>query len=223
MNLLAFETSSDAGSVALLVDEAVSQAAIDTPRRQTEQLLPLAVTLLEAAGLGLSELDGIAFGRGPGSFTGLRVAAAAAQGLGLATGLPLLPVSSLAVSAQGVWRTNGVTNALICIDAHMGEVFWGAFEVRDGLAQPLGSEHLTAPQAVNDAGLAAWTAAGDGFAAYETALASLTSAAVGILPGARPHALDLLPLAGADLAGGRGRGPEEAGPVYLRSEAAWRK
>lgn len=221
MNVLAFETSSEAGSVALKVGEDIREEVIETQRRQTEQLLPIAGDLLVAAGLKLVDLDGIAFGRGPGSFTGLRVAAAAAQGLGLASGLPLLPVSSLAVIAQGLWRSHGVQRSLVCVDAHMGEVFWAAFQIRAGLARAVGEERLTAPEAVRAEGLTAWVAAGSGFAAYETGLVSLVVRAEGVHAGARPLARDLFPQAVSDLAAGRGRRPEDATPVYLRSEAAW--
>ena len=221
VNLLAFETSSEAGSVALRTEEAIEERRIDSPRRQAEQLLPLVQELLASANLRLADLHGIAFGRGPGSFTGLRVAAAAAQGLGLASGLPLLPVSSLAAVAQGLWRSRGATAALVCVDARMAEVFWAGFEMHDGLARPMGEERLSAPAAVSAAGLENWTAAGSGFAAYETVLAPLVSGARSVCAGARPRARDLFPQAADDLAARRVCGPEAAMPVYLRSEAAW--
>ena len=222
MKLLAFETSSREGSVALHVDGTVRQALIATPRKQTEQLLPLTAKLLDSGDLSLRELDAIAFGRGPGSFTGLRIAAAAAQGLGMATGLPLLPVSSLAATAQGMWRTHGSTNTLVCVDARMGEVYWAAFEMRDGLACVAGAEHMTSPEEVSVAGSVSWCAAGSGFEVYGDELAGLMAQADGIFPQARPQAIDLFPLAQADLAGGKGRAPEEANPVYLRSASAWK-
>ena len=93
-------------------------------------------------------LDAITFGRGPGSYTGLRIAAAVAQGLGLATGLPLLPVSSLAATAQGLWRSHGSRNTLVCVDARMGEAYWGWYEARNGLARIVGAERITAPEQI---------------------------------------------------------------------------
>lgn len=222
MKLLAFETSSRTGSVALHVDGAVRQEMIATPREQTERLLPLSAALLNGAGLALRDLDAIAFGRGPGSFTGLRIAAAAAQGLGLATGLPLLPVSSLAATAQGLWRTHGSSNTLVCVDARMGEVYWAAFEVRSGLARVVGTEQITGPGEVTGAGMASWSAAGTGFDVHGDALAGVVAQASGVFVQARPEAIELFPLALADLAAGKGRAPEEANPAYLRSEAAWK-
>ena len=223
MKLLAIETSSDVGTVALLVEETLEQQSIATPREQTERILPMIDELLATAGLPLEDLDGIAFGRGPGSFTGLRVAAAVAQGLGLAVNLPLLPVSSLAAMAQGLWRTEGQERSLVCIDARMGEVFWGAFEVHDGLAELLGTERLSEPGAVAWTAAGTWGGVGSGFDVYAKLLAPVVAAARSVEPAFQPSATDLLPQALADLRGGRTRPAEEATPVYLRDETAWQK
>jgi len=221
MRLLALETSSEEGSVALADGADAEQRGIATPREQTEQVLPLVQGLLRDAGLSLRELDGIAFGCGPGSFTGLRVAAAVAQGLGLAADLPLLPVSSLAAMAQGAWRTHELTRSLVCVDARMGEVFWGAFEIREGLAEPLVPERLSEPGALAWEGGGEWGAVGGGFQAYEDLLAPLKSQATIVLGSLGPKAADLLPRARAELLAGRGQSPESATPVYLRGENAW--
>ncbi len=222
--LLALETSGDVGSVALLAGEAVSERTISSPREQTDAVLPHVQALLSDAGLALEDLDGIAFGRGPGSFTGLRVATAIAHGFGLALGLAMLPVSSLAALAQGAWRSHGLERSLVCIDARMGEVFWAAFEVRDGLASPMGIEQLGSPAAVAwDEADRPWAAVGSGFAAHAAALAGITAAAETILPEVWPAAADLLPLALRDLAQGGARQIESALPVYLRPESAWRR
>ena len=223
MKLLAIETSSDVGTVALLAEETIEQQRIATPREQTERILPIIGELLATAGLPLGDLDGIAFGRGPGSFTGLRVAAAVAQGLGLAVNLPLLPVSSLAAMAQGLWRTEGQERSLVCIDARMGEVYWGAFEVREGVAELLGTEHLSEPGAVAWTGAGAWGAVGSGFDVYAKLLAPVVAEAGSVQPAFQPSATDLLPQALADLRDGRTRPAAEATPVYLRDETAWQK
>ena len=117
MNLLAFETSSQQGSVAIQVDGKVTEKFMQSSKQQTRDLLPLTKTLLTEAEIKLTDLDGITFGRGPGSFTGLRIAAAVSQGLSLASELPLFPVSSLAAIAQGAWRSNQIINTLVCVDA----------------------------------------------------------------------------------------------------------
>jgi len=223
VKLLAIETSSEVGSVALLDDDNLEERRIATPRQQTERILPMIGELLETAGLPLENLDGIAFGRGPGSFTGRRIAAAVAQGLGLAVNLPLLPVSSLAAIAQGIWRAAGQERSLVCMDARMGEVFWGAYEVRDGLAALFGAERLSDPGEVGWTRTGAWGAVGSGFDAYANELANVIAAARSVHTASRPNAVDLLPQALADLRGGRIQPAEKATPVYLRDETAWRK
>lgn len=223
MKLLGIETSSSVGSLAVAVDGAIVTRSIATPREQTEKLLELVAEVLGESGIKLQDLDGVAFGRGPGSFTGLRIAAAAAQGFALSTGVALLPVSSLAALAQGAWRVQGVGHALTCVDARMGEVYVGEFAIVGGVAQPRRSEALSAPDAIAAPTLEGWTALGDGFAAYPEAFAGLLAAAQRLVPDLLPQAQDLLPQAAADLAAGRASGVEGALPVYLREESAWRR
>jgi len=217
------ETSSAVGSVALKVGATVAVRTIPTPREQTEQLLRLTDELLAEAGLTLRDLDGVAFGRGPGSFTGLRVAAAIAQGFAFATGVPLLPVSSLLCLAQGAWRAAGVERALVCVDAHMGEVYCGEFELRGDAIVPVGDERLVAPTSVVPPSGRAWHAVGNGFAAYADVLGTIAAEAEGITADALPSAEDLLPQAIRDLMAGRTVAPADALPTYLRGDSAWRR
>lgn len=223
MRILAIECSSAVGSVALKVDERVAVHEIASPREQTERLLQLVDELLTAERLDVAALDAVAFGRGPGSFTGLRMAAAVAQGFALARGVPLLPVSSLLCLAQGAWRTERARRTLVCVDARMGEVYSGEFETRaDGVSGEVGEERLSAPDAVRVPAGAGWTAVGDGFARYPE-LTTVAAAAQRQLPTLLPTALDLLPRALADLEAGRTVAPPEALPVYLRDRTAWRR
>jgi tRNA threonylcarbamoyladenosine biosynthesis protein TsaB len=222
MNLLAFETSSHLGSVALETERGVVLREIATPREQTERLISLTDELLAAAGIGLADLSGIAFGRGPGSFTGLRVSAAVAQGLAAASGVVLLPVSSLLCLAETAAREAGCERALVCVDAHMGEVYSAFAERRDGRVEIVGDERLCAPSEVA-APAGAWCAVGSGFAAHSEALAPLARAAMNVLPELVPSAAGLLPQAKRDLAAGRGPAPAAALPVYLREHTAWRR
>ncbi|HEX6999961.1 MAG TPA: tRNA (adenosine(37)-N6)-threonylcarbamoyltransferase complex dimerization subunit type 1 TsaB [Gammaproteobacteria bacterium] len=223
MKLLAIELSSAVGSVALAVDGRVTERAIHSPRAQQSLVLPLVDELLGETGLELAGLDGVAFGRGPGSFTGLRIAAAVAQGFGLAAALPLLPVSSLAALAQRAWREGGAEAALTCVDAHMGEVYWAAYAIEDGVAVLRGEERLGPPASVEPPADGAWHAVGDGFAAHAEALAAVAARAARVRPDLLPAARDLLPQAERDLAAGRHTPPEEALPVYLRGAGAWGK
>jgi tRNA threonylcarbamoyladenosine biosynthesis protein TsaB len=223
MKLLGIETSSTVGSIALEVDGTVEAREIATPREQTDRLLELAHELLVEANLVIGDLDGIAFGREPGSFTGLRIAAAVAQGLAVGGGLPLLPVSSLLCLAQRAWRQHGVTRALVCVDAKMGEVYWGEFAVADGVMGPIGDERIGAPQDVRPPAAVPWSAVGDGLAAHGAALASILSAADRALPELKPGAEDLFPSARRALGAGKAVGPRDALPVYLREHTAWRR
>jgi tRNA threonylcarbamoyladenosine biosynthesis protein TsaB len=223
VNLLAIETSSEIGTVALASDGSIVEQRIEIPRAQTERILPIVDDLLSTSGLSLSDLDGITFGQGPGSFTGLRVAAAVSQGLALASTIPLLPVSSLAAMAQGVWRTDGETKVLVCADARMGEVYWGAYEIREDIVEPLSAERLSKPDRVRWEGEDDWIAVGSGFCAYAEILSGATDMARQIAASVRPFARDLLPRAIFDLRNGGGVPPTEATPVYLRDSSAWEK
>ena len=223
MRLLGLEMSSAGGSVALSTGEQIFERQIETPREQTERVLEMTAELLEEAGLALGELDGIAFGRGPGSFTGLRVAAAIAQGFALSSAVPLLPVSSLVALAQGAWRTERVGNSLICIDARMGEVYWGEFAVVDGLAVHERDDQLSLPSALSPPAAKRWTAIGGGFDVYADQLAPLLAGADRVLLELQPAAQDLFPKAVQDLAAGRITPIAQALPVYLREQTAWRR
>jgi len=223
VNLLAFETSSSIGSVALATGDGVLVRETATPREQTERMLALADELLGDAGLALTDLAGIAFGRGPGSFTGLRVSAAVVQGLGAVAAIPLFPVSSLLCLAQRAHREHGCERGLVCVDAHMGEVYFAAFDLRDGAIGVADPERLSAPGDVTIPPGTGWWAVGSGFAAHSEALEVVTAAATGVLPALVPSAIDLLPQAKRDLAAGRGTAAAAALPVYLREHTAWRR
>jgi len=221
--LLALETSGNGGSVALYVDGDVIERPIATAREQTHVIIEHIDGLLAEANTTLAALDGIAFGRGPGSFTGLRVATAVAQGISLAVGTPLLPISSLAAIAQRVWREHGAEHCLVCVDAHMHEVFWAPFTMRAGLPSSTEQERLSVPDAVEYRGSEPWVAAGSGFTAYASALAELSARSAQVLADIEPTARDLLPLALAALAAGQACALEAALPTYLRREDAWRR
>jgi tRNA threonylcarbamoyladenosine biosynthesis protein TsaB len=223
MNLLALETSSSVGSAAVETPAGVLVRELGSPREQTEQIIALTDELLRTAGIGLKDLDGIAFGRGPGSFTGLRVSAAVAQGLAAVDGIPLLPVSSLLCLAERGWREHALTHALVCVDAHMGEVYWAFAARQDGNIVIVGDERLGAPSDVVRPAIGPYGAVGSGFAAHADALATIAREAVRVLPNLQPSAADLLPQARRDLAAGRVAAAAAALPVYLREHTAWKR
>jgi tRNA threonylcarbamoyladenosine biosynthesis protein TsaB len=222
VKLLGIETSGRVGSVALSLDGRIDEREFATPREQTERLLAVVDELLAGAGLDLAGLDGIAFGRGPGSFTGLRVAAAVAQGLAAPARVPLLPVSSLLCLAQRALRSERVEHSVACVDAHMGEVYWGEFELRDGVLRAAGPERLGAPTELAPPS-GSWAAVGSGFAAQREALENVLARAQRALPDLEPAAQDLFPAAAEALAAGLAASPRDALPVYLREHTAWRR
>ena len=221
MKLLGLETSGRVGSVALVLDGRIEAREIPTPREQTERLLPLVDELLRGAGLAVGDLDGIAFGRGPGSFTGLRIAAAVAQGLAAPRGLPLLPVSSLLCLAQRAWRSEAITRALVCVDAHMGEVYHAAYRKVAAGWEELSAPGLHKPDAIPVPREGGWTGYGDGFAAHRDGLSTrLGDRLLAVRPETTPTARAVLKLAIPRFAAGEAKDAATALPVYLRDKVA---
>lgn len=218
MRLLALETSAEACSAALYLNGVVTQCLEPQPRRHGELILPMLEGLLARAGVGLRDLDAVAFGRGPGSFTGVRIAVAVAQGVAFGAGLPTVPVSTLAALAQGEYRQSGRRRLLAALDARMGEVYWGAFEVgAEGLAQPCGPEGVTPPGAAPVPPGGGWCGVGVGWGVWREVLTERMGAGLEALsPAAVCEARDLAVLAVAEAAAGRLVAPELARPVYLR-------
>ena len=220
MKLLAFDTSTEACSAALGLGDAILEREELAPRRHAELILPMVDSLLQEAGLRLRDLDALAFGRGPGAFTGVRLAAGIAQGLALGAGLPVAPVSSLAALAQGA--TEQADALLATMDARMGEIYWGLFEpANGGVARLAAGERVSDPAAVALPAGRSFFAIGSGWETYGALLAERFKGRVtGAAPARRPRARDLLPLAQAELEQGQGLPPEQALPVYLRNEVA---
>jgi tRNA threonylcarbamoyladenosine biosynthesis protein TsaB len=223
VRLLALDTATECCSAALLVQGRLLTREAELVRGHSERILPMIDELLGEAGIGLHGLDAIAFGRGPGSFTGVRLAASVTQGLAFGAGLGVVPVSDLRALAQRVFDEDAeVTRVLVCNDARMQEVYWGCFE-RD--AEGLALERT--PERVSPAASVqlppAWPDAvgvGRGFAAYAglRALPSVTVRAD--RERLLPRAAEITRLAVAELAAGRLLEPEAAMPVYLRDDVA---
>lgn len=224
MKLLAIDTASGQCSAALLADGRVLERGVLTPRDHAHLILPLVDELLAEAGTTLQALDGIAFGRGPGSFTGVRIAAAVVQGLAAGADLPVLPVSSLrALAAQAsrrVLEAEGQPPAGAiagCMDARMGEIYWAVYG--PGLADA--TETVGPPQGLQESGLQVTAAAGKGMGAYPAIAASLQLPEARVFAYAEPHARDVATLAAADLAAGVSWiDAALAQPVYLRNQVA---
>jgi len=206
--------------VALVVGEEIREAFALAPQRHAELVLPMADRLLAEAGLVPADLDALAFARGPGSFTGVRIAAGVVQGIAFAADLPVAPVSTLRALAQGVWRETGEERVLAALDARMEEVYWGAYRAGpEGLVVAEVEDRLSAPTRValpQGAG-AGWMGAGSAWQAYPQALAAALGPALrGWEAGHHPHARDVATLALPVVRGGGGVPAEQAVPVYLR-------
>jgi tRNA threonylcarbamoyladenosine biosynthesis protein TsaB len=221
MRILALDTSTEWCSVAVgdgsvwhRLDERAGQA-------HSERVLPMVEAALAEAGWALTGLDGLAFGAGPGSFTGLRIACGVAQGLALGTTLPVVPVPTLAAIAQEVFRTRGWTRVLSCIDARMREVYAAAYARGEGGWREEAPPSVAAPAEVmrmNAGAGADWCGAGNGYAAYPALAAWLGLARVAA--DARPTAQSIGELAVPRLAAGEGVAAVDALPLYVRHRVA---
>lgn len=217
MKILALESATESCSVALLAGDAVYARSQLAPREHAALLLPMVQEVLTESGLTLNALDAIAFGRGPGSFTGVRIAAGVTQGLAFAADLPVLPVSTLAALAQGALRELGAQQVAAAIDARMGEVYWGLYRAQDGVMVLEGEEGVFAPALVPMPPGGACTGFGSGWATYGAVLAA--RCAISEYQGERfPQAEDLLPLAAAAWRAGMAVEAAQAQPVYLRDK-----
>jgi tRNA threonylcarbamoyladenosine biosynthesis protein TsaB len=220
MRLLALDTSTEACSAALLLDGAVSLRFALTERGHAELILPMIEELLAEAGMTLAALDGLAFGRGPGGFTGLRIAAGVAQGLAFGAGLPVAPVSSLAAVAEQVAANTG-ERILVCNDARMGEVYWAAYApLAAGGIEAVTGEFVAPPARVADSVPRLLHAAGNGLARYPELSTRLESSGLRLHDGLYPRADAVARLGAIELAAGRFVAAEQALPIYVRDDVA---
>ncbi|HVK98464.1 MAG TPA: tRNA (adenosine(37)-N6)-threonylcarbamoyltransferase complex dimerization subunit type 1 TsaB [Dongiaceae bacterium] len=222
--LLALDTSSEACSVALQMGDQVLHRFTDQPRKHAELILPLVDEVLAEAGLKLTQLDALCFGRGPGSFTGLRIAAGTVQGLAFGADLPVIPVSSLAGLAQRAVREFGWSRIHAAFDARMGEVYWGSYQLNaSGELELSGRECVCVPARLADAaGIEpdpGWCGAGSGWT-FRAELEDATGPLQQCEPALLPHARDLLPLASRLWQQGQCISAEQVVPVYLRNDVA---
>ena len=216
--ILALETSTEICSAALAVGDWTEVSTLVAPREHTRHILTQVDDLLGKAGVDVSQLDAVAFGRGPGTFTGVRVATALAQGLAVACGLPLLPVSSLAALAWNLWSERRTSPALAVMDARLGQVYWGMYEMDLQSVSVLHPESLSTPEELLERISSlpgGWQGVGSGWDLPEMRPAL----ALGGVPpesGLRPDARAVLELARHDFRAGRLADFEQAQPVYLR-------
>jgi tRNA threonylcarbamoyladenosine biosynthesis protein TsaB len=220
--ILAIETSGTACSAALYVDGDIQQRYALAPRQHAALILPMIESLLLEAGIKVAQLDALAFGRGPGSFTGVRIAASVVQGIAFAAELPVVPVSTLAALALGAMRESGEAQVLAALDARKHEIYWGAYRhVDEELACLQGEERVCLPENIAAPQYHSWVGAGSGWAAYGPLLLKQAGERVQrVLPDLEPLARDVARLAIDAFRKGRVVSPEQACPVYLRNNVA---
>jgi tRNA threonylcarbamoyladenosine biosynthesis protein TsaB len=223
VKVLALDTATENCSAALLINGKLLTRERLLGRGHAEHILVMVSELLADADAALQELDAIAFGRGPGAFTGVRLAASVTQGLAFGAAVRVVPVSSLQALAQRLLLQEPLAGrVLVCTDARMREVYCGAFErSADGLAVAVEAERVVAPEAVKLP--VAWAAAqsvgvGSAFAAYPELHAALP--ALPMRAGLWPRAAEIAQLAAAEVRVGRTVAPAQALPVYLRDDVA---
>jgi len=217
LKILALDTSTEYCSVALWRDGTVDARDEHAGQRHSELLLPMVDGLLSSHGEKLGALDGIAYGRGPGSFTGLRIGCGVTQGLAMGAGLPVVGVGTLLALAEAA----GGERVVCCLDARMGEIYHAAY-VRAGLQwQPVHEPGLYAPSEAPHLPEGSWTACGGGFAAHAAALKQRYAGRLSaIMPELFPHARHIAVLAAREFGAGRGVPAEQALPLYIRDRVA---
>jgi tRNA threonylcarbamoyladenosine biosynthesis protein TsaB len=195
----------------------VDARAVLAGKRHSQLLLPMVDELLERHELTVAGLDGIAFGQGPGSFTGLRIACGVTQGLAFGAGLPVVGVGTLLAMAAAT----GAARVVCCLDARMGEIYHAVYAKGDAGWEPVHAPNLCAPGAAVLPPAGQWTGCGSGFAAYGAVLERRHAGRLSaIMQDIFPHARDIAQLAVRDFEAGRTLAAEQALPVYIRDKVA---
>jgi len=222
MKILAIETATEACSAALLLDDVVLDRYELAPQQHNRLILPMIESLLAEAEIKIAQVDALAFGRGPGSFTGVRIAAGVAQGISFAADLPVVPVSTLAALAQDALTEFEEAVAFSCIDARMGEVYWGVYGRGEaGLAELLGEESVLPADRVSFPDSAEGVGIGSGWKTYGSVLDGRLGGNVKrIMPDRFPRATMVARLGADAFDRGGFVAPEQALPVYLRDNVA---
>ncbi len=218
MKLLSLETATEACSAALMIDDDCQQRIQVAPKMHTQLILPMVDELLKEADISIAELDAIAFGQGPGAFTGVRIAIGVVQGLAFAHDTPVIPVSTLATLAQQLASRHDAI--AVAIDARMHEIYWGLYQ-RDteGLMQEVANEQVCLPEKIVNPDTDDWYGAGSGWATYGEQLQhSFTRPLLGYRGDVYPAASDTAKLASSLFKAGKMLPVESATPVYLRNK-----
>jgi tRNA threonylcarbamoyladenosine biosynthesis protein TsaB len=223
LKILAIETATEACSAALLNDDSLSERYQLAPRQQSELILPMVDELMNEAGLSALQLDAIAFGRGPGAFTGVRLAAAVTQGIAFAAELPVLPVSTLAAMAEFTFHQYETECVYTAIDARMKEVYWAVFTKQQDRLVEIQAEAVIAPEYVEFTENYPGIGVGSGWKTYQDVLTEkLGTQLIGIEPDVYPRAASIARLGARLLEQDGAVQADQAIPVYLRNKVTHR-
>lgn len=217
MKILALDTSTEYCSVAVLLDSEILDQEVFAGQRHSELILPMVKRALGEAGLALVQLDGIAFGAGPGSFTGLRIACGITQGLAFGADLPVVGICTLEALAQEA----GENRVIAALDARMKEIYHAAYEKTVDGWQEVSEPALCLPLNAPGVSGSSWTGCGSGFDIYNEVLRNRYGGRVShIIGDLRPNARAMARLAAPRLAKGLGIRPADAAPLYVRNKVA---
>ncbi len=221
MKILAVETATEACSAALYIDGEIAEKYQRAPKEHSRLILPMVDSLFAEASLKITEIDAIAFGCGPGSFTGVRIATGIAQGIAFAVDLPVLPVSTLAALAQECFDKQGAQRAFAAMDARMGEIYWAEYRKNSqGYAELIGKEQVTAASNISFSGKSGY-GVGSGWRIYQTELTQILQECVTKYDASSlPRAACIARLAALGMSLGMAVSAEQAMPVYLRNKVA---
>ncbi|NNJ91013.1 MAG: tRNA (adenosine(37)-N6)-threonylcarbamoyltransferase complex dimerization subunit type 1 TsaB [Gammaproteobacteria bacterium] len=226
MKILAIDTATEGCSAALLNDDKIISRQEVVPRKHADLILPMLDEILAEAQLSLKQLDALAFGRGPGAFTGVRIATGVIQGIAFGSDLPVVPVSTLRALAQRTFNEYQHEKVLTAFDARMDEVYWAEYALGENeIMQLQGEEQVIAPEHVTlSSSHQQWVGSGSGWAAYSDVLKKAVSAeSLTLYTDMITRADEIVTLASHDFAQGISVGAENALPVYLRNKVAKKK
>jgi len=224
MKILAIDAATEACSAALYLDGDITHEFQLAPREHTQLILPMIDRLLKAGDVTVADLDALAYARGPGAFTGVRIAAGVIQGLSYANDLPVVPVSTLAAIAVGMHQQQGYEHVLAAIDARMGEVYWAGYEISSGAVTALTDEVVGKIENLPEVVKKDWAGAGTGWAEYKDQLQQKYQVADNRIDAqALPSAEHIVRIAADDIRHGKQMTAHQAQPVYLRDNVAKKK
>lgn len=220
MNLLAIDTSSQYSSIGLQIGQERMEKVARSGRTHSRDILPNIVQLVQQSGASLSDLDAIVFGKGPGSFTGLRITVGVVQGLGFGLQIPVIPVSTLACLAQGEYRASGATNVLVALAARNQEVYFGAYRIADKVPALIGVESVVDVSNIPVQESGDWVGIGDGWSFRQQIESAVGFSMLRVNLEVCPRPEDLLDIGEVKMSRSETISAMEARPEYLREQVA---